>query len=66
MKKYFRVERITEDEFITATGFEADKYGQTTVITDNIIYIAVESNLSGEHTLITIGQMTLSKYLHSI
>ena len=44
MKKYFRTERIIEDEFITATGLEADKYGQTTVITDNIIYTAVESD----------------------
>ena len=44
MKKYFRTERITEDEFITATGLEADKYGQTTVITENIIYTAVESD----------------------
>ena len=44
MKKYFRIEKITKDEFITATGLEADSYGQTTVITDNIIYTAVESD----------------------
>ena len=42
MKKYFRTERITEDEFITATGFEVGDCGQTTVILDGIIYTAVE------------------------
>ena len=44
MKKYFRTEKITEDEFMTATGFDAGDYGQTTVILDGIIYTAVESD----------------------
>ena len=44
MKKYFRTERITEDEFITATGFDAGDYGQTTVISDGIIYTEVDSD----------------------
>ena len=44
MKKYFRIEKITEDEFITATGFDVGDCGQTTVILDGIIYTAVESD----------------------
>ena len=44
MKKYFRTEKITEDEFMTATGFDVGDCGQTTIIVDGIIYTAVESD----------------------
>lgn len=44
MRKYFRTEKITEDEFMTATGFDIGDCGQTTIITDGIIYSAVESD----------------------
>lgn len=44
MKKYFRTEKITEDEFMTATGFDVGDYGQTTVILDGIICTAIESD----------------------
>ena len=64
MKKYFRIERITEDEFITATGFDVGDYGQTTVISDGIIYTAVESDVKDKRQFAEVehGTWTIAKY----
>ena len=48
MKKYLRTEIITEDEFITATGFDAGDCGEVNVISDGVAYTAVNCD---RHTI---------------